>query len=259
MKRLGIGLGCIFSLCMGTILSENDALYNAAVKEDQEGISQFITPPDQMELSSEQREALAKVLIDVLHEQIQMMKVGPYSAALLASRLQEIAMAFSVKTQLLVNEFIEYLHRYRTANPKKMFGSVVTDTDLEGIIEALERSIQEEDDEQAAQQTITPEDFNTVIAQATKPVIVKVFMSTCPPCQALKPIFHKVSQKFADDYDFYSMEMNGTSYDFFKDTLKIESVPTLLFIKDGAVVDKHEGFLDYEELVDRIEQAFMQK
>ena len=87
-------------------------------------------------------------------------------------------------------------------------------------------------------QTINSENFNQVIASG-KPVVLDFWATWCGPCKRIGPII----EALATDYEGQAIigkcdveECEDLAVQF-----GIRNVPTILFIKNGEVVDKVVG------------------
>jgi len=85
------------------------------------------------------------------------------------------------------------------------------------------------------------------VIQLSKPVVILVSTTWCPPCKAFKPIFLEVAQEMAQDCEFICVD--GDANQEILVQLEISSFPTLIYYKDGKRVylkddrTKH-GFID---------------
>jgi thioredoxin 1 len=98
---------------------------------------------------------------------------------------------------------------------------------------------------------ITSENFEKIVTQSTKPVIIDVYAVWCGPCQMMTPVFESLSKELGDRYTFVSMnvdEARDLSVKF-----GITSIPTFIFIKDGKVKAKETGYMSEETLQEKIE------
>jgi len=95
-------------------------------------------------------------------------------------------------------------------------------------------------------------DFQGFINQASKPVMVDFFSPTCGPCRMLAPIIDTMANKFVGriiiaKLDTSLHQMSASQY-------KIRGVPTLLFFKNGQLVDQKTGALPEQELTQLLER-----
>jgi len=70
---------------------------------------------------------------------------------------------------------------------------------------------------------INDANFEELVLQSDKPVLVDFWAEWCGPCRMVGPIVNEL----ADDYA--------------ASKFGIRNIPTILFFKDGAVVEKHVG------------------
>ncbi len=99
---------------------------------------------------------------------------------------------------------------------------------------------------------ITKENLETEINQSQKPVIVKVYATWCGPCQQMNPIFDELEKEFSNAYAF--AELNVDDARDISIQYGITSVPTFLFIKNGEVVGRETGFINKDDLINKINE-----
>ncbi len=97
---------------------------------------------------------------------------------------------------------------------------------------------------------ITKDNFNTEVLQADKLVVMDFWASWCGPCMMLKPIFEELSGKLPQ-VKFCKLDVDEERELAIE--YGIESIPTLLFFKNGKVVHKLIGLLGKDELRAEIE------
>jgi thioredoxin 2 len=94
-------------------------------------------------------------------------------------------------------------------------------------------------------------DFQGFIKQASKPVMVDFFSPTCGPCKMLAPTIDSMARKFLGRVIISKIDTsrNQTAAAQYK----IRGVPTLLFFKNGQLVDQKTGALPEQELAQMLE------
>ena len=95
-------------------------------------------------------------------------------------------------------------------------------------------------------------EFQGFINRAVKPVMVDFFSPTCGPCRMLAPIIDTMTKKFFGriiiaKLDTSRHQMSASQY-------QIRGVPTLLFFKNGQLVDQVTGALPEQELTQLLEK-----
>ena len=88
-----------------------------------------------------------------------------------------------------------------------------------------------------------------VLKEKEKIVLVDFFAEWCPPCQAMKPILEEISENFKEikvgKVDIEKSPKLAEDY-------QIISIPTLIFFKDGEIIERITGFLPFDDLSQRI-------
>ena len=81
-------------------------------------------------------------------------------------------------------------------------------------------------------------------------VLVDFYATWCGPCRTIAPLLEKV----AAEYDGKIIVGKINIEDSPNVTMKfgIRNIPTLLFFKNGEIVDKHVGVIRESDLVDKI-------
>ena len=83
-----------------------------------------------------------------------------------------------------------------------------------------------------------------------KLVIVDFWATWCGPCRMLSPLLDEVEEEMADKVTV--VKVNVDDADEIAMRFRIMSIPTLLFFKDGQIVDKTVGAMPKSVLVDKI-------
>ena len=95
-------------------------------------------------------------------------------------------------------------------------------------------------------------EFDQKVIQAKQPAIVDMWGPGCVPCRMVAPVVDKLSQRYDGKCKFYRMNVAENP----KTTAKfhVMSIPTLLFFKDGVVVDTVTGAKSESALAPKVEE-----
>ena len=89
-----------------------------------------------------------------------------------------------------------------------------------------------------------------VKAPDSKLVIVDFWATWCGPCRMISPILDELEEEMADQITV--VKVNVDDADEIAAQFRIMSIPTLLFIKNGQIVDKTVGAMPKAALADKI-------
>ena len=98
---------------------------------------------------------------------------------------------------------------------------------------------------------ITDSNFQEVVLDAGKPAVVDFWAEWCGPCRMLTPIVKELSSEYENRVVVGKVDVDsnpGISAKY-----GIRNIPTLLFFKDGQVVDKQVGVVPKGALVNKID------
>ena len=88
------------------------------------------------------------------------------------------------------------------------------------------------------------------LLQSEKLVIVDFWATWCGPCRMLSPLLDEVEAEMADQVEV--VKVNVDDADEIAMRFRIMSIPTLLFFKNGQMVDRSVGAMPKSALVDKI-------
>lgn len=88
------------------------------------------------------------------------------------------------------------------------------------------------------------------LLQDDKLVIVDFWATWCGPCRMLSPILDEVEEEMKDKITV--VKVNVDDVDEVTARYRIMSIPTLMFFRNGEVVDKTVGAMPKAALVDKI-------
>lgn len=97
---------------------------------------------------------------------------------------------------------------------------------------------------------ISDDNFDSEILQSENPAVVDFWAPWCGPCKAIGPILEELAGTFGDRIKFTKCNVDdnpGTPGKF-----GIKAIPTLIFFKDGKVMEQITGMVAKNKLEDAI-------
>ena len=92
------------------------------------------------------------------------------------------------------------------------------------------------------------------LLESEKLIIVDFWATWCGPCRMLSPLLDEVEGEMSDKVTV--VKVNVDDADEIAMRYRIMSIPTLLFFKNGQIVDKTVGAMPKSTLVDKINANF---
>lgn len=97
----------------------------------------------------------------------------------------------------------------------------------------------------------TDGNFDEKALKSSKPVMVDFWAEWCGPCRMVSPIVEEVANEFGDRAVVGKLNVDLNPNVSMK--YGIRSIPTILFIKNGEVVDRQVGAVPKAALVKKLE------
>ena len=93
---------------------------------------------------------------------------------------------------------------------------------------------------------ITKENFNLEVMNSDKPVLLDFFASWCGPCRMVGPVVEEIAQERAD---IKVGKINVDEQPELAAQFQVMSVPTLVVVKNGQIVNQTVGALPKERII----------
>jgi len=100
---------------------------------------------------------------------------------------------------------------------------------------------------------IRPNQFDLVVLEANRPVIVDFWAPWCGPCKAMAPAFESLAKAYADQMTFAKCNVDDQTE--VANRYGIKSIPTLMIFQGGEPINTITGMVSQNALEDAIKKA----
>ncbi len=94
--------------------------------------------------------------------------------------------------------------------------------------------------------------FDDAIANSEQPILVDFYATWCGPCQMMAKILEQVNLELNGQVRI--LKIDTDRYPQIASQHQIQALPTLILFKAGQPVDRLEGAIPADRLVDRLQQ-----
>ncbi len=100
---------------------------------------------------------------------------------------------------------------------------------------------------------ITDATFAKEVLESEMPVVVDFWATWCGPCKMIAPILEELAKEMGDKVKITKLDVDSNNQTAGK--YKIMSIPSLLFFRNGQVVDQVIGAASKSQLLSRLEKV----
>ena len=100
---------------------------------------------------------------------------------------------------------------------------------------------------------VTGADFEQEVLKSTIPVMVDFWATWCGPCKQIAPAVDDLATEYAGKLKV--LKVNVDEEQEISERYGIQSIPTLLFFKDGKQVDRIMGAYPRRQIAEKIESV----
>ena len=97
---------------------------------------------------------------------------------------------------------------------------------------------------------ITDSNFDELVMNSTQPVVVDFWAEWCGPCRIIGPVIEELSKEYEGRAIVGKVDVDANSEVSAK--FNVRSIPTVLFIQNGVVVDTSVGAVPKATLAEKL-------
>lgn len=99
---------------------------------------------------------------------------------------------------------------------------------------------------------VTKENFEQEVVKSDKIVLIDFWAAWCGPCKMLSPIIDEIAE---ENSDIKVCKINTDEEQELAIKFKVMSIPTVLIMKNGEIINKSVGVQPKENILNMIKEA----
>lgn len=94
---------------------------------------------------------------------------------------------------------------------------------------------------------LTAIEYNEKVANSALPVLIDFYATWCGPCRMLSPVIEEIAKEYEGKIKVYKVDVDEEGE--LANEFGISSIPTLVVVKNGEVVEKATGYRPKEAVL----------
>lgn len=100
---------------------------------------------------------------------------------------------------------------------------------------------------------LTFDNYAKEINESKSPVVIDFYADWCPPCRMLSPVIEALDAEYKQKVKF--MKLDVDKEDMVSSQFGVQSIPTIVIMKNGLEIGRFVGFLSKESLKSKIDET----